>query len=517
MSEWFIQQEFRKRELLHGSSDDSRLAFRRPSEGDDATEEYSSDGDGDFFNDSTSDDEVDEVDEVFYLDKDQMHFDFALCTGDLTQVFTVHLCVFDIRHHKIETWVDDNLDDKSNDDASSTQQQSIPYVLHIMQFEGQHFDYPKFQFQCPLEDGNTVFKNDCFQHLSDVVVDLTSVDYCGFVVEGNDMYAFFNSSKVTREHTDVQTVLSTEALPRLWVTMDEIMNQGTVVGYPIVGDHDKVFLQHPHLIFVKQHGQRAYVPEILYLCDDSDGKYVNLYRQTKGSHQSQEKKEVDEDVEGEVDFLDNRISHPIFGHAYIFSKKPLQPSSSSIFSIRRFVGFCDDAIYLTKPLPTAAASSAAPTIRTMALGDVIPTIVDYFSKGKVDVSGDALLEEIDLSGNDLTGNDDLEEVDLSGNLNVKEVDLSDPVEDLSNNPTSQGAANSWSARFSAFLGQTPQTKEKKMSAVEKPQDPQDDPVQLQLFLSSQPEPCIYFQEIDRDDGRIAYWCIQSDENYEELL
>lgn len=56
-----------------------------------------------------------------------------------------------------------------------------------------------------------------------------------------------------------------------------------------------------------------------------------------------------------------------------------------------------------------------------------------------------------------------------------------------------------------------------MSAVEKPQDPQDDPVQLQLFLSSQPEPCIYFQEIDRDDGRIAYWCIQSDENYEELL
>jgi len=328
--------------------------------------------------------------------------------------------------------------------------------------------------------------------------------------------------------------LSTEALPRLWVTIDEIMNQGTVVGYPIVGNHDKVFLQHPHLIFVKQHGQRAYVPEILFLCDDSDGKYVNLYRQTKGrSEQPPAEKGVEdekkedvkdvEDVEGEVDFLDNRISHPIFGHAYIFSKKPLQPTNTSIFSIRRFVGFCDDAIYLTKPLPTAAAASSAPTIRTMALGDVIPTIVDYFSKGKVDVSGDALLEE-DLSGNDLSGNDlDLSgnDLDLSGNLNAGEVedlsgnDLSGNLNvDLSNNPTS--SQGSWSARFSAFLGQTPQIKEK-MSAVEKPQDPQDDPVQLQLFLSSQPEPCIYFQEIDRDDGRIAYWCIQSDENYEELL
>ena len=327
MSERFIQVS-QKRRLLEDGGVSPNITFPQ--------EKYEEEEEPPFSSDDDDADEADEDDkDTVYLDKNEMRHEFGLCqeTRDITKKFTVRICAFEIRR-----------------DATK------PFLLHAMQFDGVVFDFPQFTFQCASnvgDDAAVYFQNECLQHLSDFVEDIDDVVYRGFVLDTSsssttDVYVFYDIAG--------KKLATTTTTPRVWVTVDEFFNVGFVLGHPVQASLPTFFLKHPHLIFLYQHGKRVYVPEVMFICDDDgSGGYVNLSPST--------------DNQEEVAFLDNRIPHDILGNFYIFSKFPLIADK---FTWRRFVGFCQDNIYLTKPLPPPRNLSM-----NMTLGQVIPSMVNY--------------------------------------------------------------------------------------------------------------------------------------------
>ena len=446
MSDLFIQHELKRRELLYGRKGNPVIAVRSnnatedpddapPEEqGEHKTRDRDHDGaedpkdgaedpkdeaDHDEADHDEADDPKDGADpddgyeDFEYLDEDQLQYEFGMCneTRDITKTYTVRLCAYDLRSQEVD-------------------EVEIPFVLHLMQFDGQLFNYPQFSFRCfqgeqreenvddeEDQDNTTHFKNECLMHLSDMIQDIEGVTYRGFLLDKSPsnpqvIYVFYNV-------TD-KIFIQSESLPRVWASIDEIMNQHRVNGFPV--QRHPVFLQHPHAIFVKKNGVRAYVPEILYLCDvDESGRYNNLF---------EENHETEEEMKS-VQFLDNRIPHAILGNFYILSKVPISPTTPGK-PIRRFLGFCERGIYLTEPLPHPK------TLANMSLGDVIPTLVDYFSKKtpKTDINSDAT--EVDASGSP---------VDVSGSP----VDVSGSPVDVSGSPLDVSGSTTSSTTSSGFL------------------------------------------------------------------
>ena len=124
MSDLFIHQELRKRILLHGHVDAAISIGSNPPGGeyDEDDEQQQQESDEDKNNRSDGN-------QYEYLDEDHLQFEFGACreTQDITKVFTVRLCAYDIR-------ISDRDDEADN----------VPFLLHLMQFDGQKFDYPQF-------------------------------------------------------------------------------------------------------------------------------------------------------------------------------------------------------------------------------------------------------------------------------------------------------------------------------------------------------------------------------------
>jgi hypothetical protein len=201
MSELFIQLELNKRLLLNGQTEKSVDLLEQQQQQP--------------LHDDDDDDDDDPASRAEYLDAtNDLHFEFSLCplARDLTQVFTVYICAYDLRrygHHS-------------------------PFVLHLLQFDGQKFDFPKFSFQCAVHDnddssGNEIyFKNQCWTLLSEVFADVEGVDYRGFLTTAApDIFVFFDTTGATN-----RKIIQSESLPRVWASMDEIMNQHQMNLYP---------------------------------------------------------------------------------------------------------------------------------------------------------------------------------------------------------------------------------------------------------------------------------------------
>jgi len=330
MSDLFIQQALRKRVLLNGESHPKIKFHDNPTTSDDNDAADDDDGDDD---DNVADDDDDSKGEaVIYLDEEQMRREFGR-QRDITKKFTVRLCAYEIR-----------------------QDGQVPFVVHAMQFDGQVFDYPQFTFQlAATQETSVYFQNECLQHLAEIIDEIQNVEYRGYVLNDvtDDVYVFYDIAG--------KKMLDSTPVKRVWVTIDELLNQRFVLGHPVQRGLPTFFHKHSHLIFLyTRKGTRIYVPEVMYLCDDggNDG-YVNVDRGDDGDRDN-------------VDFLDNRISHSVLGNFYVFSKFPLRAEK---FTWRRFVGFCQDAIYLTQPLRRQQPM----TLTTMSLGEVIPSVVNYFS------------------------------------------------------------------------------------------------------------------------------------------
>jgi hypothetical protein len=100
---------------------------------------------------------------------------------------------------------------------------------------------------------------------------------------------------------------------------------------------EEMFLNNPKLIYVdNKDGYHIDIPSVLYLCKFVGGEYVNVFQ----------------DDPNTFSLYNERVEHPFFGDFYIFSLSPLESSKGSVSTLKRFVGFTPDPMYILKDLAT---------------------------------------------------------------------------------------------------------------------------------------------------------------------
>jgi hypothetical protein len=389
--------------------------------------------------------------------------------------------------------------------------------------------------------------------LADFVDDIHYVDSRGYVIDQTDVFVFYDIMG--------KTLLASTLTPRVWVTMDELVNQKFVLGHPVRSESSQFFLKHSHLIFVKQKGLHVYVPEIMYLCDvDAGGNIVNLDSAVDGDTTT---------AEPSVPFLINRIPHSTLGNFYIFSKFPIRADR---FTWRRFVGFCEDGIYLTKPLPQQITTSwinyftsknvlsekgptggglldffkgstgptaGGPTGEGQGFFDFFkgttagegptgngstgPGFFDFF-KGTTGPTGEGQFDLIKgpTAGQGPTGQGffDFFKGPTAGQGPTGQGQglLLDYIHGptAGEGPTGQGLTGETTSILDFFKGPGPTGPTGGLLEEENStKDPEDDATSLGIFLSNQSASCIYFQEMTTNE-RVPLWCIKSDDDYVEI-
>jgi len=155
----------------------------------------------------------------------------------------------------------------------------------------------------------------------------------------------------------------------LFVSVDELVNRHECLGFEIQEHCYKAFYKEKGLFTIfDQNGEIQDVPTLAYLCNWENGSFKNVY--SKVEEDQREFQEV-------MSLIDERIDHPILGNFYYFSLKPFE-YHSSVTRLRRFLLFTHEPVYLLKPINQVQWIKEPNNSYT--LSDVIPSIVDYFSK-----------------------------------------------------------------------------------------------------------------------------------------
>ena len=376
MSEQYIQSQYLMNQITNDffKDKDNSMVFKRFSKHDDYI--INSDQESD-----SSDDESKQVQEEHYsyLDenKEELSTIFDVCDNevDILKKYTVYVCGYSIQQYN-----------------------EMPYVQYLFVQENGNYDLPYFAFQCStnisvdeseeMSPKQVVFQNECMKHILKFIEPLEETNdesvpfhpqFQGFIqsdVQEDTIYAFMN---IDHFH----------AKKGVFGVMDEIVNKHSILNIPISAHVFQLFYNYPSLIHIKnQWGNQVELPNLLYKCIFEDNDYKNV-------------QETNEDI---ISIIDDRIEHPILGNSFIFSCEPIDESNNS--SIKRYLGFLSDPLYLTKSLDSFESDES------FALGSVIPSIVDYsksfFSK-KDDESKDEQEETEDDKEEEETEDDEKEE------------------------------------------------------------------------------------------------------------
>ena len=393
--------------------------------------------------DEDEDEEEEEDEEFHYLDLNSgvLQYDFGLCakTRDITKKYKIHMCGYQIVEESIH-----------------------PFVQYLFQQDSNMFHFPTFYFRCmqnlqidPEEEmtpEHIYFKNECLKFALEIfnVQDHESLEdlYKGFIYNDKkteneyEIFVFFDFTGFLLHDSEIK---------RTWGIMNEIVNKTKIFESPIHPSICQIFQKNESLVYLcdDQDKQLPY-PESLYLCKQLGSStetvnYMNLYKK-------------EEEYKNEsVYFVDERMNHPILGYFYFFSLEPLSYNvPDPVYSIRRFAGFLIDPLYILKPL--SKLESIAPK---KTLSDVIPGVVDYFSKEEP------------------TGES-------------KEEPTEEPTGESKEEPTGEP------------------TEEPTGESKEEPtEEPREEP-----FIN-QRNRCTYFQEIINNQ-RTAFWCLKSSTHFTEI-
>lgn len=287
-----------------------------------------------------------EIPEYNYLDPENMdlEYEFGLCNdpSKSTAIYTIHICGFCI--------------DSDGD---------RPFLKYLFELFGETFGFPHFDFTCPSNVGNPAsfvswifgslsgkkienvqepesdenpshvyFLNECLKRIMDIVnindhsdPDILKTMYKGFHQDKTDpliIYAFFDFSDIDLEDTEYQ---------RVWGLIDEITNHKKIMGFNVNPKLIPLFDDQTGLAMILDNeGYKLPIPYVMYLCENENGKYVNIYSD-----------------DAEETIYEERTMHPIFGRYYIFSTNPLDfQGVDSIFKIIRYAVFTNDPIYFLK-------------------------------------------------------------------------------------------------------------------------------------------------------------------------
>jgi len=445
-------------------------------------ESYSNQPDLDKMNETLSPSTV-----FYFLDKEEhvLQYDIEnICKEhtDITKPFTIYLCGYEVR-----------VEDRD------------PYLLYVVEQEGTDVVFPHFEFRCPSgaetedsEEGEELggrqvyFKNECSKNILEIM-DLDDHSdsealrdiYKGYIQNKSDpsiLYVFLDLSTFTiRKDKDVQK-------KRMWATMDELFYCKTVLGLTVHPKITELFNANPSILYIKDNKREPIeIPIILYLCEsESVGLYKNVYNM--------------EDDSGEdewVSLVEDRIDHPVLGYFYYFTTDPLQFIAPSIFTIRRFVGFLDNPLYVLhslsssvqdlkdKQTTTGSISNTLEETLPNGAGSIIPNIVSYLTRSSTDSS--------------------------------KPVETTDPVD------TSAAAEEKELDEKQDIAEEEPEEEPEELDQEEEPEElDQEDQEEETLTIEEQIQDlanvdnqCIYFQETI-ETKRVGFWCMKSKKCFTEL-
>jgi glutaredoxin-related protein len=337
----------------------------------------------------------------FFLDKNNGVLQYDLSTvcethTDITKPLTIYMCGYDLKMEGHD-----------------------PFLLYVMQQEGGEYTFPQFKFTCPnnvqadtdaeeMGPLHVYFKNECSKVILDIMDlnnhrDAKALDdvYKGYVQDKKDLsvvYVFLDYSGFS--------IQASPTINRVWGSMDELIYCRKMHGLAMNTHVSTLFDQHPSLIHIKDRNQEnVEIPISMYLCEYmSPGSYTNVYQLDEetviedaslnsgtGIETGTQESPSMSATSSSISLIDERIDHPILGNFYYFSVEPLSFEKSSIFKIRRFVGFLDNPVYvfhsLTQTVQTirskntvvgSVSSSISETLPNGA-GSIIPNIVSYFS------------------------------------------------------------------------------------------------------------------------------------------
>lgn len=283
-----------------------------------------------------------------------------------------------------------------------------PYVQYLLVQEGDKHEFPFFSFQCATnisssnDDENTTkqvfFQNECMKHLLKFIEPLEGNNdeptpsfpqFQGFIqhkVQEDSIYVFMNIDNF-------------QPKKGLFGVMDEIVNQHSILNRTIAPHVYQLFYEYPSLIHIKNKwGNRVEFPTILYRCTYENGNYQNIQSE-------------DDDT---MSIIDDRIEHPILGNSFIFSCEPIDESNAS--TLKRYIGFLEDPLYLMKPLDFFDESES------FTLGSVIPSIVDYTREMTKNTSEEGDEKEREEENEEEEDNEEEEEEEDEEEKDVDEED-----------------------------------------------------------------------------------------------
>ena len=341
MSEQYIQSQYLVNQITNDffKDRDSPIIVKRVQEDDYTINNRYSDTESD--DDSNEDDQEEHYS---YLDenKEDLSTIFDLCDNEtnILKKYSVYICGYQVQ-----------VSDK------------IPYVQYLLVQEGDRHEFPFFSFQCSTnipssnDDESTTkqvfFQNECMKHLLKFIEPLEGNNdeptpsfpqYQGFIqhkVQEDSIYVFMNIDNF-------------QLKKGIFGVMDEIVNQHSILNRTIAPHVYQLFYEYPSLIHIKNKwGNRVEFPTVLYRCTYENGNYQNIQSE-------------DDDT---MSIIDDRIEHPILGNSFIFSCEPIDESNAT--TLKRYIGFLEDPLYLMKPLDFFDDSES------FTLGSVIPSIVDY--------------------------------------------------------------------------------------------------------------------------------------------
>lgn len=432
---------------------------------------------------------------VFYfLDKDEeaLQYDIEnICKEhtDITKPFTIYLCGYEVRMEGLD-----------------------PYLLYVVEQESTDVVFPHFEFRCPSsaetedsEEGEELggrqvyFKNECSKNILEIM-DLDDHSdsealrdiYKGYIPNKRDpsiLYVFLDLSTFTiRKDKDVQR-------KRMWATMDELFYCKTVLGLTVHPKITELFNANPSILYIKDEKREPIeIPIILYLCEsESVGVYKNVYNM-----------EDDSDEDEWVSLVDDRIDHPILGYFYYFTTDPLQFIAPSIFTIRRFVGFLDNPLYVLyslsssvqdlkdKQTTTGSISNTLEETLPNGAGSIIPNIVSYLTRSTTDSSSKSAYTTDQI-------NTSAEEKELDEKQYVaEELNQEEEPEEVYQEEESEEVDQEEEPE------EVDQENEETLTTEEQIQD-----------LANVDNQCIYFQETI-ETKRVGFWCMKSKKYFSEL-
>ena len=256
---------------------------------------------------------------------------------DTTNPYTIFICMYKINTECVKPFLEFLLD-------ISSEKASLPRI-------------DEFKCSTNVQDNtseHTIFMNECLNKLLNIIPihntinpDILKQIYKGFIEYDQDkIIVFFDCTYIDNvdftilhpltekepEKGILQYLIPSQTHEKYrWSILDEIIHNKKVLNQDVDELIYQLFTKHQYLKYIQKHnGDNIDIPFILYLCENPDDIYHNVYAK---------------DPANSVSLINDTIEHSWFGDSHIFSSYSLD---DNYINLKRYAVFIENPKYILK-------------------------------------------------------------------------------------------------------------------------------------------------------------------------